>query len=1161
MIGQNKRRMVLAEIEVALVLLAVHFAPLPGPPIDVVSAGSYWIDTTQADFEAGTLDNVVVTADGNVMLASRTLAVQDDFLDESKIAYKDKVVVNTTAGEVRLLKVPGSNETINKTYGGSELDFGWDVQQTSDGGYILAGETVSYGPGFYDAWLIKTDALGNEEWSKTYGGAQKDGARSIALTADGGYIVAGYADSFGHPVHDLWLIKTDGSGNEQWNRTYGGSSSDGCCLRPYSVHQTMDGGYAATGFVTSFGHGSYDAWLVKTDAFGNMQWNRTYGGASREDGNSFQQTPDGGFIIVGDTASFGSGGTDLWLVRTDDTGVEQWNKTFGGANDDWGASIYPTADGGYVIAGDTKSYGTGGFDFWLIKIDDLGNEEWNRTYGEPTSDDTGNCVAQTLDGGYVIVGYSIEFSGDADVWLIKTDSSGLEEWRETYAGAGNDWAFKVLQTTDGGYAFTGDTSSFGAAPSDLWFVKTMGSGNLTITGELVSVNLLAGQNASSINTFRYGAMVPVGTGIKVQFSQDNLSWFDSNGILNGWDQLSSGLNSVDLSALAWKGEAFCYRMVFSSDTEDVPMLNLISVSYRMHSGSGTLTSQPFDSGSDKAKWKTLSWNVTTPDGTSLVFRLRSADNQANLSGKPFVGLDGTPTNYSSAASIWSGHNDSRWIQYRAHFLSTGQSTPVLEDVTVYFNLPPEAPTLTAPPNDMWMVDNTPQFNWISTDSDGLQEAFQVLIDDDGGFGSIDFDSGEQTSVDEFWQFPVGTGYTVIPDGTWFWKARIRDNDGDWSPFSGSCITRIDTAEPASLVAPVVPYWQVVTPLTINATATDAGSGVANVSLWFRHSGDNSTWSNWSRHGTDSLPPWSWSFDFPDGEGFYEFYSIAVDNVGHVETKTAAEAIAAYGADVALPPSNLTAALSGNGLVDVHLLWTLSPDDGGGMDNVARYDILRGSVYDQDGAAYALYASVPAGESSFTDVGAGEGDQSNHFYQVCAVTDTGLPSCHSDQAGKFTSPLAPGPNLISIPLIQSDESVETVLQTVEYDWAWLYDSSAQEWKWHMTSKEYRSGLWTVDHTIGLWVNATVECNLTVAGVVPAQTTIHLNEGWNLLSFPSFNASFPVSDLKAETGATTVEGFDLTPPYYLRMLGDIHLLQAGCAYWVRVDADADWIVEAS
>ena len=262
-----------------------------------------------------------------------------------------------------------------------------------------------------------------------------------------------------------------------------------------------------------------------------------------------------------------------------------------------------------------------------------------------------------------------------------------------------------------------------------------------------------------------------------------------------------------------------------------------------------------------------------------------------------------------------------------------------------------------------------------------------------------------------------------------------------------------------------------------------------------------------------------------------------------------------------PPTVIGADLSGNGLENVTVRWSLSPDDGAGMDTVENYAIWRGSSYDTDGAGYQLLGYVDNGIDTYVDALAGEGDPNNYFYGVTAMALSGQEAYSRTQAGKITRPLALGPNLISVPLIQSNESIETVLQTVKYDNAWLYNSSSQEWKWFMKSKEYRRGLYNINHAMGIWVNVTQNSNLTVAGVIPAQTIIHLQEGWNLVSFPSYNSSYTVADLKAEAGATRVEGYDLTPPYRLRVVGDVEVLQAGYGYWVRVDAAMDWIVEVS
>ena len=209
---------------------------------------------------------------------------------------------------------PMSVKSFAKTYGGAYDDEAFSVQQTSDGGYIVAG--YEYDPWGDDAFLIKTDAKGNIIWAKTYGGTGWDEAYSVQQTSDGGYIVAGWTRSFGAGRNDIFLIKTDAKGNIIWAKTYGGTSSD----YANSVQQTSDGGYIVAGETRSFGAGRNDIFLIKTDANGNVQWAKTYGGTSSDYANSVQQTSDGGYIVAGWTYSFGAGNYDIFLIKTDANG-------------------------------------------------------------------------------------------------------------------------------------------------------------------------------------------------------------------------------------------------------------------------------------------------------------------------------------------------------------------------------------------------------------------------------------------------------------------------------------------------------------------------------------------------------------------------------------------------------------------------------------------------------------------------------------------------------------------------------------------------------------------------------------------------------------------------------------------------------------------------
>jgi hypothetical protein len=308
------------------------------------------------------------------------------------------------------------NEEWNSAFGGNDDDEGYSVQQTTDGGYIVAGHTKSFGAGLKDVYLLKTDSLGNLLWSKTFGGIHDDEGYSVQQTTDGGYIIAGVTSSFSSGGRDVWLIKTDPAGNEVWRKNLGGLSSDGA----WSVQQTTDGGYIIGGWTFSHGPGFIgNAWLLKTDASGNEEWNKAFGGTGVDRAYSVKQTFDGGYILTGYTSSFGAGLDDMLLIRTDALGNELWFKTFGGTGRDYGNDVQQTFDGGFIVTGYTLSFGAGGDDVWLVKTDINGNEEWSKTFGG-TSSDIGYAVEQTSDGGFVITGHTLSFgAGVHDVWLIR----------------------------------------------------------------------------------------------------------------------------------------------------------------------------------------------------------------------------------------------------------------------------------------------------------------------------------------------------------------------------------------------------------------------------------------------------------------------------------------------------------------------------------------------------------------------------------------------------------------------------------------------------------------------------------------------------------------------------------------------------------------------
>ncbi|MGD0950994.1 MAG: hypothetical protein ABR985_01120 [Methanotrichaceae archaeon] len=315
--------------------------------------------------------------------------------------------------------------------------------------------------------------------NKTPGGPGYGGVGySVQQTADGGYIIGGTKYSY-EPEYlsqMVRLIKTDANGNKVWDRIFGGSHND----IGYSVQQTRNGGYILTGSTESFGAGGKDLWLIKTDANGNEIWNRTFGGARDDWGRSVQQTTDGGYIITGSMYSYNSAHLSqmVWLLKTDANGNQVWDKIFGGPRDDWGYSVQQTNDGGYIITGGTKSFGENGNSaLWLIKTNAKGNEIWDRIFGGP-GDNVGFSVQQTNDRGYIILGSKESYvPGINVIWLIKTDANGAKVWDKTFSGSVDNVGKSVQQTSDGGYIITGSKESSGGGSQDLWLIKTDGYGN------------------------------------------------------------------------------------------------------------------------------------------------------------------------------------------------------------------------------------------------------------------------------------------------------------------------------------------------------------------------------------------------------------------------------------------------------------------------------------------------------------------------------------------------------------------------------------------------------------------------------------------------------------------------------------------------------------
>lgn len=396
-----------------------------------------------------------------------------------------------------------------KCYGSSGNDIARCIKQTTDGGFIIAGQSnfndghVSGNKGNYDCWIVKTDSDGDIVWQRSLGGNNKDIANSIYQTADGGFIMAGATSSLSGDVSfnfgnsDFWVVKLDTLGEIEWEKSLGGSNLD----EAKSVMQTKDGGYIVAGSThsqdgyISVNHGKSDYWVVKLDTIGDVEWQRTYGGSETDEASSIQQTTDGGYIVAGSSRSNdwevenSHYNPDLWVLKLDSLGNIQWQINLGGDDIDKAHDVKQTPDGGFIIAGEIESItgdipGNHGLsDCAVIKLNNSGSIEWKKALGGSNWDRC-YCVEPTQNGGYILTGTTTSYDGDLteafggyDVWIIELTQTGEIIWQKSLGGTGNDKAYGVIQTTDEGFVICGESNSMTGDVSDnlgnedFWIVK------------------------------------------------------------------------------------------------------------------------------------------------------------------------------------------------------------------------------------------------------------------------------------------------------------------------------------------------------------------------------------------------------------------------------------------------------------------------------------------------------------------------------------------------------------------------------------------------------------------------------------------------------------------------------------------------------------------
>ncbi len=363
--------------------------------------------------------------------------------------------------------------TWDKTFGGIEADMANSIIQTKDGGYAVAGFTWSKGAGRQDFWVIKLYEDGSKEWDRTFGGSEADVIYSVIQTEDEGYAVAGKTKSIASG-EKAWVIKLNRRGNQVWDNTFAKRTDD----EIFSIIQTTDGGYAVCGYTGTKDWGEVDCWVMKLDKTINTVWDKIFAGIGWDETNTILQIEDGDYVVFGFVQSKNKGREDAWIAKLDENGEIVWDKTFGGSQNDEVFSGIKTTDGGYAVCGYTESKGAGGYDAWIVKLDENGDVLWDKAFGGIEAD-VANSIIQTRDGGYVLAGYTwSKGAGREDVWVIKLDENGDIVWDKTFGGSNEDVARCIIQAEDGGYVLAGYTESKGAGRYDAWVMKLDEEGNI-----------------------------------------------------------------------------------------------------------------------------------------------------------------------------------------------------------------------------------------------------------------------------------------------------------------------------------------------------------------------------------------------------------------------------------------------------------------------------------------------------------------------------------------------------------------------------------------------------------------------------------------------------------------------------------------------------------
>lgn len=577
----------------------------------------------------------------------------------------------------------------DKTIGGSGDDRLMAISSTSDGGYLLGGYSYSNASGdktennkggsFSDYWIVKINSSGQKVWDKTFGGNSSDELISIVATSDGGYLLAGlsFSNVSGDKTenskgwNDYWIVKINASGQKVWDKTFGGSGSDALT----SIISSSDGGYLlagnsysnVSGDKSENNKGDLDYWVIKINALGQKEWDKTIGGSYYDHLTSIISTPDDGYLlggisysdISGDKTenSKGNDDSDYWIVKINASGQKVWDKTIGGTGNDILMSVISSSDGGYLLAGNSVSNASedktenskSSLDYWIVKINASGQKVWDKTFGGSSEDNLNSAVAGS-DGGYLLGGYSYSDAsgdksennrGERDYWIVKVNSSGQKVWDKSFGGSNFNILNSLTSTSDSGYLLggwsnsniSGDKTENSKGGADYWIVKiaepcptlTTAPANVTITNSSCSANctLTTGSITAPTNACPAGSVIEYST-------NNGTSWTKTLPVYN------------QSSAVVIRTRCQCQS--------DTTVVSPVSVSVTTSPGSCQLPDAPVSGGNQSVTAtnpiQTLTAAATAPAGSTV--KWYDAANAGNVVAIPTWNTIGTKTYYASS---------------------------------------------------------------------------------------------------------------------------------------------------------------------------------------------------------------------------------------------------------------------------------------------------------------------------------------------------------------------------------------------------------------------------------------------------------------------------------------------------------------------------------